>query len=1809
MFKPRGSDLQKSSSKLSDTKKDLKTRMKHLRIILDHGNAKESKRTLGEDTEEVFGLFVEYFHALDLALKQRGQKISKEDVETVLYALEKILLLLPEFIRTDPSQANVITTVLKRCLHPSSALRLRREAMRPFLLYYQILRESCPEELHHLFMVLVPGMHGHVPGMERVQNEENDIFENAPPLLLPPAGEKPPDNLTRLMYETLLDLLVSQVYRISWDDIDQYQASFTFLFDKFKAGYLSRIFPESRACITPVKGFYPASIECSTSINVDSVTLSLQIATMKWLMTFLQTPDSLKTDNASESKKRTRDNSVGSDSVDSGLVVTKTRESSGSFSAAFQNLLHFEVNVPGTSEGRSKPVYTSNVYLMVRQTLLASPSNIQLVHELFETALKFPLTEHGVIKRVVAVYESWIMAVESTKNSHITDAVDSVNHQQGYTQFAADQSTLKLFCASSVHPFKINLLASDYNPIERSRLLEEQEKICERIIFLYRCAILRLPMSLSTWECVLNTLIKVTQICMPVDPPKDRLSTLCGRLSVSLFQTLLVAWVKGTLSAYIASRLWDDLTEVLSTLTAWEELIVRWEKTLVLITKLFAEQVFNVKYDSVNDHSNQSGHSFSSSNQQSDDGTLVAEPPRCRSNASSSDTEGISLHFNGRNDHESGSMKSGSMEPDEYGSSPKDKEGTLKHVEEALSRRLRHISGSEDNDGTASNSDNFLDPSRSDSTPDSLRESLNSPLFYPLEFDRKRAASSCSWVSVMAGGQLQGWSPDSACALWFRVFGVIGPVNKIPNPASHKFALESVNRIVDMLLTIYDKKGISSDSLHGELSTSDRFVPVAIVAPLLFEALTLPETFIASQALALQSICNMTFHVDPIPKKFCMHLIRTFHSKLLSGNQVFLDVIFLNAGMRLFCSKVPNAFLLVEDFTVAATSLVESKNHELQLMSIRMLGSLLFYLKRLPASFRVLSPISDTFKLKPCHNSEVQAKIFAVILRYTNITCPSDVRIPAFHCVGNVLYSLLNGTIDKPNIVEIFLGEILTATENFSGDRVAEIVNILIMITNHAPALFHSLPQAVYKIIQGICALLRKIAAEILGGAPVSKDIEEVFIKLVLCLCEWMISVPNILSDRPSLVEGPVDMRTLIEQTLQTITNMPELMSMEQEDPVVGSNMEIKGKGKRGFSELLADRRFSADVGAVLASRNHADDEPPMTRRATSIFSRPVSDVAKDKRLQPQRAEIVPPHMASSRLHVLKLAGAYAARHMANRFFSISDEDSWALMSSVVSEDDDLPPSSILTDNLQVFSMYDMIISLRLMTRNSLSNDAKDFQSFPLVRIIVRDIAGKYCYDTTSLFGEENLIDSLYEKRTFAITNDKEENQSVNSAKVLQPSSTTDTSEPTIRTFADLVKNHSADVVLDIMKYVELTTPGLGLSIEHPWNEPGLPPSGISAKEEFKAGQIMASQSESMKEYVEQKKQTGQLFAPAAEPPPHSPPQSAFSYCSRILSQFGYAGMAKRQHFHLMKRTDGMFRDLKLLDRRPNRDFQKIAVIYVARGQEDKMSIMTNNYGSEAYERFINRLGWNVDLADHKGFRGGLPHNSWQFNSAVYFASATMEVIFHVATRVGALTTEDHTSKMKHIGNDEVQIVWSDHYRDYDRKILPTQFGDVIICIYPTEPVGLYRIQIIRRENIPPFGPLYDGAIVDEENLAGLVRNTALNAGQACRKSIKGFQYFFEERAEYLKSLIQNYTEEGTYEHFLSSIISPQPPKLNIPSAPLRDVPVMLRPSWRESTRRYNDKVRNSLQTKSGGDPDLPTVSLRYSLPPRSGSTSSGTDV
>lgn len=55
--------------------------------------------------------------------------------------------------------------------------------------------------------------------------------------------------------------------------------------------------------------------------------------------------------------------------------------------------------------------------------------------------------------------------------------------------------------------------------------------------------------------------------------------------------------------------------------------------------------------------------------------------------------------------------------------------------------------------------------------------------------------------------------------------------------------------------------------------------------------------------------------------------------------------------------------------------------------------------------------------------------------------------------------------------------------------------------------------------------------------------------------------------------------------------------------------------------------------------------------------------------------------------------------------------------------------------------------------------------------------------------------------------------------------------------------------------------------------------------------------------------------------------------------------------------------------------------------------------------------------------------------------------------------------QLRHLGNDEVHIVWSEHSRDYRRGIIPTEFGDVLIIIYPMKN-HMYSIQIIKKPEV-----------------------------------------------------------------------------------------------------------------------------------------------
>lgn len=411
------------------------------------------------------------------------------------------------------------------------------------------------------------------------------------------------------------------------------------------------------------------------------------------------------------------------------------------------------------------------------------------------------------------------------------------------------------------------------------------------------------------------------------------------------------------------------------------------------------------------------------------------------------------------------------------------------------------------------------------------------------------------------------------------------------------------------------------------------------------------------------------------------------------------------------------------------------------------------------------------------------------------------------------------------------------------------------------------------------------------------------------------------------------------------------------------------------------------------------------------------------------------------------------------------------------------------------------------------------------VRVIVRDISGRYSWDGRILYCPfSNPMSCSKDYRTSPPTNVKFVVDGL--SDVQNPDcSTCQTEQDDLDQLLENLVNTSPEC---------LPHPWLGLS------EPAPPPVGMNHDQERNIMDAILGQSNQEEEYIQRWSKDHCMSVASQKESTHHEPQAPFYYCRLFLNDMGMNSWDRRNSFHLLKKNSKLLRELKYLDSRQCRETHKIAVFYIMEGQEDKCSILTNTGGSQAYENFVSGLGWEIDLSTHCGFMGGLQRNGSTGQTAPYYATSTVEVIFHVSTRMPSDSDDSITKKLRHLGNDEVHIIWSEHTRDYRRGIIPTDFGDVLIVIYPMKNCMFY-IQILKKPEVPFFGPLFDGAIVNEKLLPSLVRATGINASRAVKCLIPLYQSFYEERAQYVEAIVQQHKEMMPFEDFAAQVFAPSP--------------------------------------------------------------------
>ncbi|XP_035301651.1 ral GTPase-activating protein subunit alpha-1 isoform X7 [Cricetulus griseus] len=1007
-----------------------------------------------------------------------------------------------------------------------------------------------------------------------------------------------------------------------------------------------------------------------------------------------------------------------------------------------------------------------------------------------------------------------------------------------------------------------------------------------------------------------------------------------------------------------------------------------------------------------------------------------------------------------------------------------------------------------------------------------LDEKLHhSVLQTPDDLEISEFPSEC--CSVMAGGTLTGWHADVATVMWRRMLGILGDVNAIMDPEIHAQVFDYLCELWQNLAKIRDNLGISADNLTSP-SPPVLIPPLRILTPWLFKATMLTDKYKQGKLHAYKLICNtMKRRQDVSPNRdFLTHFYNIMHCGLLHIDQDIVNTIIKHCSPQFLSLGLPGATMLIMDFIIAAGRVASSAFLNAPRVEAQVLLGSLVCFPNLYCELPALHP--NIPEIAVSQFTDVKELIIKTVLSSARDEPSGPARCVALCSLGIWICEELVHESHHPQIKEAL--NVICVSLKFTNKTVAHVAcNMLHMLVHYVPRLQTYQPDSPLKIIQILIATVTHLLPST-EASSYEMD-KRLVVSLLLCLLDWIMALPLKTLLQPVHATG-----TENDKTEKSVLNC---IYKVLHGCVYGAQCFSNPKY---FPISLSDLA-SVDYDPFMHLESLKEPEPlhsPDSERSSKL--QPVTEV----KTQMQQG-------------LISIAARTVITHLVNHLGHYPMSGGPAMLTSQVCENHDnhysesteLSPELFESPNIQFFVLNNttLVSCIQIRAEESLPGGglaAGLVSANSNVRIIVRDLSGKYSWDSAILYGPP-IVSSLSEPTSFILSMSHQEKpeEPPTSNECLEDITVKDGLSLQLRRFRETVPTWSTireeeDALDELLQYLGTTSPEClqrtGISL----NVPAPQPVCISEKQENDVINAILKQYTEEKEFVEKHFNDLNMKASEQDEPTPQKPQSAFYYCRLLLSILGMNSWDKRRSFHLLKKNEKLLRELRNLDSRQCRETHKIAVFYVAEGQEDKYSILTNIGGSQAYEDFVAGLGWEVNLTNHCGFMGGLQKNKSTGLTTPYFATSTVEVIFHVSTRMPSDSDDSLTKKLRHLGNDEVHIVWSEHTRDYRRGIIPTEFGDVLIVIYPMKN-HMFSIQIMKKPEVPFFGPLFDGAIVNGKVLPIMVRSTAINASRALKSLIPLYQNFYEERARYLQTIVQHHLEPTTFEDFAAQVFSPAP--------------------------------------------------------------------
>jgi hypothetical protein len=444
----------------------------------------------------------------------------------------------------------------------------------------------------------------------------------------------------------------------------------------------------------------------------------------------------------------------------------------------------------------------------------------------------------------------------------------------------------------------------------------------------------------------------------------------------------------------------------------------------------------------------------------------------------------------------------------------------------------------------------------------------------------------------------------------------------------------------------------------------------------------------------------------------------------------------------------------------------------------------------------------------------------------------------------------------------------------------------------------------------------------------------------------------------------------------------------------------------------------------------------------------------------------------------IKLAGEYVLSHMLNHAGHNPPDYNSAHICSVVKEADEIYDlvSAEESNYCRFFVFADLFVFSIV--------EQPDEKGGPGATIMVRDLTGKYCWDARLLYGED-------------------------------PAPYTELTE--------------------LGKYTGSSSQGLTGHVQaHETNETLMKfsnPPAIKERENFDLFEQLIDQQEKVEtEILDKAKNEISTLDISLKPPQMKSKYQAENKASMtrlLLSQMGFLNLSNQKNFVPLHSNMKLMRSLVTLDKTAPRDAHKIAVVYVANGQDDQAELFHNEDASDQFKKFMTSLSWPVPLKKHNGFMGGLDKNGSTGESGPYYADYKTEVMFHVPTMMPTSVKEpQQIHKKRHVGNDHVNVIWTEHSRDYFKGTIISQFNFIHIIVYP-QTSGLYRVDVLVKEkNTPVFGPICHGMLLNERVLGTLVRLTAINGNRIVRGMSTGYMKPYIARKKLINELTERYKSD-----------------------------------------------------------------------------------